>query len=139
MTASTPPAVKRFRPVTGDGVPYSPLPFSPGVRANGFVFVSGQASVDEAGRLLPGTVEEEVRRTFDRVRRVLAAAGLGFDDVVQVRSYLERAEDFETYNRIYRELFREPYPARTTLFGCLGGLVKFEVDVVALDGSGTED
>jgi 2-iminobutanoate/2-iminopropanoate deaminase len=63
---------------------------------------------------------------------VLAGAGLDFSDVVQVRSYVARQEDLAEYNQIYREYFSEPYPARTTLIGCLGDLLKFEVDVVAV-------
>lgn len=46
-------------------------------------------------------------------------------------TYLGRQEDLAEYNRIYREYFNEPYPARSTLMGCLGTLLKFEVDVVA--------
>lgn len=51
---------------------------------------------------------------------------------MQVRSYLARQEDLAEYNRLYREYFAEPYPARTTLVGCLGtGSILYEIDVVA--------
>ena len=112
----------------------SHLPFSPAVRAGGFVFVSGQASVDDAGKIVSDTFEGEVRRSFENLRRVLRAAGLDLRDVVQVRSYVARQEDLAEYNRIYAEFFKPPYPARTTLIGCLGTLLKFEVDAVAYTG-----
>jgi 2-iminobutanoate/2-iminopropanoate deaminase len=46
--------------------------------------------------------------------------------------------DLAEYNQLYRTLFRAPYPARTTLIGCLGDLLKFEVDVVAYRESSAE-
>lgn len=117
--------------IRGPGVPISSLPFSSAIRAGGFVFVSGQASVDETGRIVRDSFAGEMRRSFANVAKVLSGAGLTFADVVQVRSYVARAEDLAEYNRIYAELFKEPYPARTTLIGCLGDLLAFEVDVVA--------
>jgi 2-iminobutanoate/2-iminopropanoate deaminase len=112
-------------------VPTSHLPFSPFVRAGGLVFVSGQASVDTTGKIVNDTFEGEMRRSMENVRAVLAGAGLTLADVCQVRSYVARQEDLAEYNRVYREYFTGPYPARTTLIGCLGTLLKFEVDVTA--------
>ena len=120
-----------FEVVRGAGVPVSPLPFSPGVRAGGFVFVSGQASVDDAGAIVADTFEGEFRRSLDNVRKVLAAAGLTLADVVQVRSYVDRPADLPEYNRLYRETFSAPFPARTTIVNCLGGALKYEIDVTA--------
>jgi 2-iminobutanoate/2-iminopropanoate deaminase len=116
--------------ITGDA-PTSHLPFSPAVRAGDFVFVSGQASVDGTGKIVPDTVEGEVRRSIENVKAVLAAAGLSLANVVQVRSYVGKPEYLEEYNRVYREVFQPPFPARTTLVGCLGNAIKYEVDVVA--------
>lgn len=125
--------------IRGLGVIASPLPFSAAVRAGDFVFVSGMASADENGRLVPDTFENEARRTYDNVGRVLAAAGLDFSRVVQVRCYLSSKDDWDAHNRIYREYFSEPFPARTTLVGCLGDIVKYEVDVVAYAGVSKQD
>jgi 2-iminobutanoate/2-iminopropanoate deaminase len=109
----------------------SSLPFSPGVRAGDFTFLSGLASVDENNRIIADTFENEARRTYQNIGRVLASGGLTFADVVQVRCYLSDKKDWETHNLIYREFFSEPFPARTTLIGCLGDMVKYEVDLVA--------
>jgi 2-iminobutanoate/2-iminopropanoate deaminase len=117
--------------ITGPSIPRSSLPFSPAIRAGDFVFVSGQASVDKTGNIVNGTFEEECRRSFDNVREILAVAGLTFGDVVQVRNYVGSQEYLASFNQIYREYFSEPYPARTTIMGCLGDLLKFEVDVIA--------
>jgi len=110
----------------------SHLPFSPAVEANGFVFVSGQASVDAQGTIVPGTFEEEMRRSMDNVIGILASAGLTLADVVHVTSYVRDAEEGGRYNELYREYFREPYPARTTLTNCLSAALRFEIDVIAV-------
>jgi 2-iminobutanoate/2-iminopropanoate deaminase len=120
--------------IRGGGTINSPLPFSPAVRAGGFVFVSGMASADENGQIVPDTFENEARRTYRNVANVLKAAGLSFADVVQVRCYLQNKQDWDAHNRIYREFFTEPYPERTTLIGCLGDIVKSEVDLIAYTG-----
>ena len=125
---------KPLQPVRGPDVINSPLPFSPAIRAGDYVFVSGMASADENGQLVPDTFENEAHRTYENVRRVLTAAGLDFSRVVQVRVYLSNKDDWDAHNRIYREYFSEPYPARTTLIGCLGDIVKYEVDLVAYAG-----
>jgi 2-iminobutanoate/2-iminopropanoate deaminase len=120
--------------VRGPDVPPTQLPFSPAIKAGGFVFVSGQASVDgTTGQILSDTFENEFRGTMEDLRKILRAAGANFRQVVQVRSYVKDPADLLEYNRLYREYFSEPYPARTTITNCLGR-VKFEMDVVAYVG-----
>lgn len=117
--------------IIGSNIPRSHLPFSPAIRSGEYVFVSGQASVDKEGNIVTGTFEDECRRSFENLRIILEAAGLGFEHVVQVRNYVGKQEYLGEFNSIYKEYFEEPYPARTTLIGCLGTMLKFEVDVVA--------
>lgn len=123
-----------FDVIRGPGVPASHLLFSPAVRAGDFVFVSGQASVDETGKIVADTFEGEFRRSLENAKRVLAAAGLSLADVVQVRSYVDDPADLPEYNRLYREHFAEPFPARTTIVNCFGGALKYEIDLVAFAG-----
>jgi len=125
-----------IQPIHGAGIVTSALPFSPAIRAGGFVFLSGLASVDEQGRIIQDTFDNEARRTYQNIGRVLEAAGLDFSRVVQVRCYLANQGDWDAHNRIYREFFTEPFPARTTLIGCLGNIAKYEVDLVAYAGAG---
>lgn len=115
-----------FKPVGQAG----DLPFSPAVVVDGWVIVSGQASVDASGAIVRDGFEGELRRSMENLERVLAAAGCGLPDVVQVRAYIGRGEDLPEFNRLYREFFRPPFPARTTLTGCLASL-RFEIDAVA--------
>ncbi len=117
--------------ISGINVPQSHLPFSPAIQSGDFVFISGQASVDSEGNIVPGTFEEECRRSFENLKTILEASGLSFNNVVQVRNYVGKQEYLVAFNNIYKEYFSEPYPARTTLIGCLGDLLKFEVDAIA--------
>ena len=112
-------------------VPPSPLPFRHSVRVGNLLFVAGQASTDETGAVVYGTFEEEFRRSLENLRRVLQEAGSDFGNVAQVRSYVRDAENLPLYNALYREYFSEPYPARTTLTGCLAKL-QFEIDCIAV-------
>ncbi len=125
-----------FQVIRGNDVPGSHLPFSPGILAGGFLFVSGQASVDKAGQIVVDTFEGEFRRSMENVQKVLAGAGLTLSDVVQVRCYVDSPDDLAEYNKLYRDVFREPFPARSTIVNCLGGKLKFEIDVVAYAASG---
>lgn len=117
--------------IAGEGIPQSKLPFSPAIRVGDFLFLSGQASVDMEGNIISGTFEEECRRSFENIRKILDKAGMEFQDVVQVRNYIGRQEYLSEFNNIYKEYFSAPYPARTTIMGCLGNLLKFEADIVA--------
>jgi 2-iminobutanoate/2-iminopropanoate deaminase len=115
--------------ITGD-IPVSHLPFSPAIRAGDFVFVSGQASVDDSGAYVADSFAEELDRSFSNVARILSAAGGSLDDVVQVKAYLGDISYRDEFNALYGAYFTSPMPARTTLSGGLGQL-KFEIDVVA--------
>ena len=112
--------------------PVSHLPFSPVVVVGDLVLISGQASVDEKGVIISDTFEGEFRRSIDNVRRVLAAAGCDLSHVVQTRNYVRDVEDLPLYNKLYAEVFREPYPARTTILNCLGPKLRYEVEVTAV-------
>lgn len=120
--------------VTGRQVPESSLPFSPAVQAGDFLFVSGQASVDLQGKIVSDNFAGECRRSFENVKRIVEAGGYSLEDVVQVRNYVAKQEYLEEFNKIYREYFKSPFPARTTIIGCLGELLKFETDVVVYTG-----
>jgi 2-iminobutanoate/2-iminopropanoate deaminase len=106
-------------------------PFSPARVAGGFVFVSGQARVDENARYLAGTLEEEITDSIAAVARLLGEAGCTLADIVQTRCYVGDPDDLAEFNEIYLRHFSEPLPARTTLLGCLGSM-RFEIDVVAM-------
>lgn len=112
--------------------PVSHLPFSPAVKVGNLVFVSGQASVDATGQIISDDFEGEFRRSVENLRKVLQSAGADLHNVVQTRNYVRDAEDGPLYNRLYREYFSAPYPARTTLTGCLSPALRFEIECIAV-------
>jgi 2-iminobutanoate/2-iminopropanoate deaminase len=116
--------------VTVTGAP--PLPFSPAVKAGGFIFVSGQLGiVDAAGKPLAG-IEAQTGQCLENMKRVLEAAGASLDDVVKVTVFLRREEDFAAMNRVYQSYFAVDKPARSTV---IAGLVMpemlIEIDCIA--------
>ena len=107
------------------------LPFSHAVRAGGFLFVSGQASVDLlTGEIVKGTLTEEMERSFRNLRYIIETAGGSWEHIVRVHCYVRLDSDLLEYNRIYRQLFNPPYPARTTITNCLPASLLFEVDCI---------
>ncbi|MGB8168210.1 MAG: RidA family protein, partial [Chthoniobacteraceae bacterium] len=94
--------------------PASALPFSPCVAVGDLIFVSGQASVDAAGKIVRDTFEGEFRRSLANVAKVLEAAGSDLAHVIQTRNYVRDPEELPLYNQLYREFFSDPFPARTT-------------------------
>jgi 2-iminobutanoate/2-iminopropanoate deaminase len=114
------------------GTPTSHLPFSPCVVVGDLIFVSGQASVDQEGKIVGDTFEGEFRRSVENIRRVLEAAGSDLSHVVQTRNYVRDPEDLPLYNQLYREYFPEPRPARTTITHCLPPSLRYEIEVVAV-------
>ena len=112
----------------------SQLPFSPATKVGNLIFVSGQASTDHTtGQVISDTFENEFRRTIENVRRILRACGSDLDKVASVKSYLKNADDWDEYNRLYREYFKAPFPARTTITNCLPRVL-YEIDVIAVSG-----
>lgn len=111
--------------------PRSHLPFSPATRVGNLIFVSGQASVDKTGKIIPDSFEGELRRSMDNLRKVLESAGSDLAHVVQTRNYVRDDADLPEFNRLYLDYFKQPYPARTTLSRCLGGL-RYEIDCIAV-------
>lgn len=105
--------------------------YSDGITANGFLFVSGQASVDFANsQFLLGTIEEETAMTLKNIALIVGAAGASLDDVVKCNVYLADINDFDAFNAIYLTYFPDVKPARTTVQSGLGKGIKIEIDCI---------
>lgn len=105
--------------------------FSDGVLIDGFLFVSGQASVDfKTSRFVLGTIEEETHLTLQNIKAIVEAAGATMDDVVKCTSHLSDIDDFDRYNEVYAQYFSGIRPARTTVQSVLGKGIKVEIDCI---------
>ena len=112
-------------------VPPPKGPYSPAVRAGDFVYVSGQTPRDPSTGALQGNdVTSQTRSTLGNLQRVLEQAGAGLEDVVSVTVYLQRADDWDAMNAVYREVLRAPHPSRTTVGAELRGIL-VEISAVA--------
>lgn len=112
-----------------DGAPQPSGAYSQGIAAGDYIFLSGQGPYDENGAKVEGGFGAEVRRVFANLAAVAEAAGGSLANAVRVGVYLSDMDDFDEMNRIYRETFPEPLPARTTIQTPLPGF-GIEVDVV---------
>lgn len=114
-----------------DGVARPKPPFSPVVVSGDLVYTAGQVAYDADGSVVAGGIEEQTRRTLENVRTCLDAAGCTLDDVMKVNAFLADLGDFDGYNRVYREFFAEPYPARTSVQAGLPAGLLVEIEAVA--------
>jgi reactive intermediate/imine deaminase len=90
--------------------------YSQAVRAGNTVYVSGQIPLDPAtGQLVSGDIELEIRRVFDNLAAIAAAAGGSFASVVKLTVFLTDLTHFPKVNEIMATYFREPYPARAAI------------------------
>jgi len=112
-------------------VPAPKGPYSPAVRAGDFIYVSGQTPRDPVtGELVGDDVASQTRGTLKNLQRVLEQAGARLEDVISVTVYLQRADDWDAMNSVYREVFRGPHPSRTTVGADLRGIL-VEISAVA--------
>lgn len=104
------------RVIAPAGFPKTGLPYSPGILVGDTLYMSGQLGRDPAtAKLVPGGIEAETRQALANLRSVLNAAGMDFGDVASVTAFIRSFDDFETYNRVYREHFVTDPPARATV------------------------
>jgi 2-iminobutanoate/2-iminopropanoate deaminase len=109
-------------------------PYSQAVKANGFVFVSGQVAFDPATQqIIEGDITAQTDRVLRNLSAILQAAGSGIDKVVRCGVFLKNMNDFAAMNQVYGKYFSSPYPARTTVEASrLPKDVLVEIDVIAL-------
>lgn len=108
-------------------------PHSQAIIANGFVFTQGVIHLTPEGKLLDGTVEEQVHQIMKNLHAVLEEAGVGFANVVKSTIYLSNMSLYSTVNEVYGSYFADPYPARETV--CVSELplgAKVEISMVAV-------
>ena len=108
-------------------------PYSQSVRIGRLVHAAGQGADDPAtGRLAGPDITTQTRQCLSNVEAVLAAAGASLDDVLRVGVFLAHRSDFDGMNEVYRTIFREPPPARTTVYVGLPGELRVEIDALAV-------
>ena len=109
-------------------------PYSQGIRANGFIFVSGQVAIDPATQqVIMGDVAAQTARVVQNLSEILEAAGSGLGKVVRTTVFLKNMNDFTAMNEVYGKYFSASPPARSTVeVSRLPKDVLVEIDVIAL-------
>jgi 2-iminobutanoate/2-iminopropanoate deaminase len=109
-------------------------PYSQAIRANGFVFVSGQVAIDPATQqVILGDVKAQTDRVLRNLSEILEAAESGLGRVVRCGVFLKNIGDFAAMNEVYGKYFSTAPPARTTVeVARLPKDVLVEIDVIAL-------
>ena len=115
--------------------------YAPGVISHGMLYISGQLSVDPDTRKVPqADIDAHMELALSNVERVLKAAGLTKENVVQCRIYTTDIENWDRINAVYRNFFGAHKPARVVVpvpalhFGCL-----VEIEAVAELPEGGEE
>jgi len=113
-------------------------PYTQAIRSGDFLFTSGQIPIDPAtGNMIEGGIAEQTTRVLENVKAVLAAAGLGFAQVVKTTVFLKDLKDFAAMNEIYARYFAPEgitAPARSTVqVAALPKDALVEIECVACD------
>jgi 2-iminobutanoate/2-iminopropanoate deaminase len=120
--------------ISTDRGPKAIGPYSQAIRANGFVFVSGQTPLDPlTGQVIEGDTARQTARVLDNLKAIAEAAGSSLDRAVKVGVFLKDMNDFQAMNEIYGRYFGKNPPARTTVeVARLPRDVRVEIDLIAL-------
>jgi len=115
-----------------DKAPAAIGPYSQGIKAGDFVYVSGQIPINpETGEVEEG-IEKQTEQVLKNLQAILDEAGTDFSQVVKFTIYLDSMDHFATVNEIYGGFLTEPYPARATVeVSRLPKDVLVEMDVIA--------
>jgi reactive intermediate/imine deaminase len=103
-------------PISTPHAPQAIGTYSQAMRAGNTVYLSGQIPLDPAtGEMVAGDMEAQVRRVFENLKALAAAADSDLDHAVRVTVYLTDLQHFALVNRVMAEYFSQPYPARAAL------------------------
>jgi 2-iminobutanoate/2-iminopropanoate deaminase len=120
--------------ISTNDAPQAIGPYSQAIKANGFVFASGQIAIDPATQqLIGGDVAAQTDRVLKNVSSILKAAGTGLEKVVRSTVFLKNMSEFQAMNEVYGRYFSASPPARSTVEAArLPKDVLVEIDVIAL-------
>ncbi|MBS3914220.1 MAG: RidA family protein [Bacteroidetes bacterium] len=91
-------------------------PYSQGVKARNFVYLSGQIAIDPStGKMSEGNVEEQTKIAMNNVGALLKEAGLDYSSIVKTSIFIKNMDDFPKINAVYGSYFTADFPARETV------------------------
>jgi 2-iminobutanoate/2-iminopropanoate deaminase len=110
-------------------------PYSPALRVNGFVYLSGQISAHpQTGELVNDSIHTATAQALENLKLVLEGANMSLNDIVRTTVYLRDMNDFAEMNEAYGKHFGDTPPARTTIqVARLPRDARIEIDAIAVD------
>lgn len=127
--------IKRYG-VEQPGAGGNKLPFARAVRADGWLFVSGQVAM-ESGEIVAGGIVEQSHKAIQNMVGILHEAGYGVGHVVRCGVWLDDPRDFWSFNKIYQSYFADHPPARSCVQSSMMVDCKVEIDCVAFKAAAT--
>ena len=120
--------------VSTDSAPKAIGPYSQGIKANGFIFCSGQIPANPStGGLVTGSITDQTKQSLSNVKGVIEAAGSSMNRVVKCTVFLKNMDDFSEMNAEYAKWFSDPPPARAAVeVARLPKDVDIEIEAIAL-------
>jgi 2-iminobutanoate/2-iminopropanoate deaminase len=120
--------------VATDRGPKAIGPYSQGIKANGFVFLSGQIALDpQTQQIVEGDVARQTEQVLENLKGIVEAAGSSIQRVVKTTVFLADINDFAAMNEVYARYFTAHPPARSTVeVARLPRDVRVEIDLIAL-------
>jgi 2-iminobutanoate/2-iminopropanoate deaminase len=114
--------------------PFQGAPYSQAIRANGFVFVSGQLALrPDHAEIVGEEIGEQTEQVFDNLQAILEEAGSSLDRIVKTTVFLTDLGDFPGMNEVYARRVGQPPPARATVeISNLPSGAKIEIEAIAL-------
>ena len=109
-------------------------PYSQAIRANGFIFISGQVAIDPATNLvIEGDISQQTDRVLKNLKGIVEAAGSSLEKAVKTTVFLKDMGEFTTMNEVYARYFPASPPARATVeVSRLPKDVRVEIELIAL-------
>lgn len=107
-------------------------PYSQAIKTKGLVFLSGQIPLDPTSMMVvEGGIEQQAHQVFKNLTAVANASGSSINSAIKLTIYLTDLEDFSIVNKVMKEYFSSPYPARATIqVSALPKNVNIEIDAI---------
>lgn len=120
--------------ISTDKAPAAIGPYSQGVKAGGFLFLSGQIALDpQTMAVVPGDAVAQTEQVMKNMKAALASQGLDFSDVVKTTVFIKDMNEFKRINEVYGRFFVKDAPARSCVeVARLPKDVLIEIEAIAL-------
>ncbi|CCD22413.1 isoleucine biosynthesis protein MMF1 NDAI_0A02550 [Naumovozyma dairenensis CBS 421] len=121
-------------PVTTKLAPPAAASYSQAMKANNFVYVSGQIPYTPENKPVEGSISDKAEQVFQNVRNILEASNSSLDKIVKVNVFLADINNFKEFNGVYAKYFNTHKPARSCVaVKALPLNVDLEVEVIAVE------